>query len=42
MIIIEFPIQKYWEIIFLHLYRSGLKYSIRKIAKELQYSKDTV
>src|SRR5579871_5019834 len=38
----EFPVQKRWEIIFLHLYRLGLKYSIRKIAKELQCSKDTV
>src|SRR5579871_3286866 len=38
----EFPVQKRWEIIFLHLHRSGLKYSIRKIAKELQCSKDTV
>src|SRR5579871_870770 len=38
----EFPVQKCWEIIFLHLHRSGLKYSIRKIAKELQCSKDTV
>ena len=38
----EFPIQKRWEIIFLHLHRLGPKLSIRVIAKELQCSKDTV
>src|SRR5579871_4304020 len=38
----EFPIQKHWEIIFLHFHRLGLKLSIRTIAKEIQYSKKTV
>jgi transposase len=38
----EFPIQKCWEIIFLHLHRLGPKLSIRAIAKELQCSKNTV
>ena len=38
----EFSIEKYWEIIFLHLHRLGPKLSIRAIANELQCSKDTV
>ena len=38
----EFPIQKCWEIIFLHLHRLGPKLSIRSIAKEIQCSKNTV
>src|SRR5579871_374460 len=38
----ELSIQQHWEIIFLHLHRLGPKLSIRAIAKELQYSKDTV
>ena len=38
----EFPIEKCWEIIFLHLHRLGSKLSIREIAKELQCSKDTI
>ena len=38
----ELSIQQCWEIIFLHLHRLGPKLSIRAIAKELQYSKDTV
>ena len=38
----ELSIQQHWEIIFLHLHRLGPKLSIRSIAKELQYSKDTV
>ena len=38
----ELSIQKRWEIIFLHLHRLGPKLSIKAIAKELQYSQDTV
>src|SRR5579871_552428 len=38
----EFSIEKYWEIIFLHLYRLRPKLSTRAIAKELQYSRNTV
>ena len=38
----KFSIKKHWEIIFLYLHRLGPKLSIRAIAKELQYSKDTV
>ena len=38
----EFPIQKCWEIIFLHFHRLGPKLSIRTIAKEIQCSKKTV
>ena len=38
----EFPIEKCWEIIFLHLHRLGPKLSIRAIAKELQCSKNSV
>ena len=38
----ELSIQKCYEIIFLHLHKLGPKLSIRAIAKELQYSKDTV
>src|SRR5579871_5369314 len=38
----EFPIQKHWEIIFLHFHRLRPKLSIRTIAKEIQCSKKTV
>src|SRR5579871_7038888 len=38
----QLSIQKRWEIIFLYLYRLEPKLSIRVIAKELRYSKDTV
>ena len=38
----EFPIEKRWEIIFLHLHRLGPKLSTRAIAKELQCSRNTV
>src|SRR5579871_4992935 len=38
----EFSIGKCWEIIFLHLYRLRPKLSTRAIAKELQYSRNTV
>jgi transposase len=38
----EFPIEKHWEIIFLHLHRLGPKLSTRAIAKELQCSRNTV
>jgi len=38
----EFPIEKCWEIIFLHLHRLGPKLSTRAIAKELQCSRNTV
>src|SRR5579871_1280633 len=38
----EFPIQKCWEIIFLHFHRLGPKLSIKTIAKEIQCSKKTV
>src|SRR5579871_1443490 len=41
-IIIEFSIEKYWEIIFLYLHRLGPKLSTRAIARELQYSRNTV
>src|SRR5579871_6597976 len=38
----EFSIEKCWEIIFLHLHRLGSKLSTRAIARELQYSRNTV
>jgi transposase len=38
----ELTIQKRWEIIFLHLHKLGPKLSIRRIAKELKCSQDTV
>src|SRR5579871_4098541 len=38
----EFSIEKYWDIIFLYVYRIGLKLSIRAIAKKLQCSRNTV
>src|SRR5579871_3553445 len=38
----EFSIEKHWEIIFLYLHRLGPKLSTRAIAKELQYSRNTV
>ena len=38
----KFPIQKHWEIIFLHLHRLGPKLSIRAIATELHCSKNIV
>ena len=41
-IIIEFSIEKHWEIIFLYLHRKGPKFSIREIAKEVKCSQDTV
>ena len=34
--------QKRWEIVFLHLNKFRLRFSIRTIAKKLQYSQDTV
>ena len=37
-----FSIQKYWEIIFLHLHKLGPKLSLTAIAKELHCSLDTV
>ena len=38
----QLSIQKRWEIIFLHLHRLGPKLSLRRIAKELKCSQDTV
>jgi transposase len=38
----QLTIQKRWEIIFLHLHKLGPKLSIRRIAKELKCSQDTV
>src|SRR5579871_5976942 len=38
----EFSIEKYWEIIFLHLHKLGPKLSTRAIARKLQYSRNTV
>ena len=35
-------IQKRWEIVFLHFHKLGPKLSIKAIAKELKYSKDTI
>src|SRR5579871_3390565 len=38
----EFSIEKYWKIIFLHLHRLGPKLSTRAITRKLQYSRNTV
>ena len=38
----QLSIQKRWEIIFLHLHRLGPQLSLRRIARELQCSQDTV
>ena len=38
----ELSIQKRWEIVFLHTNKLGPRLSIKAIAKELQYSWDTV
>ena len=41
-VIIEFSIQKRWEIIFLYFHELGPQLSIRAIAKRLHCSRDTV
>jgi len=38
----QLSIQQRWEIIFLHFHKLGPKLSIRAIAQELNYSRDTV
>ena len=42
IIIMQLTIEQRWEIIFLYLHRLGPKLNIRKIAKELKYSKTIV